>query len=95
MFLIMNLFYHFSKKKLFELLDTYDFNSIILNIFEIKLLYLLGIAPNLNNCNRCQKKKTDLMLSITLGGCCCKECSNFIHCELTEEENKDFLNIYI
>lgn len=88
------LFYHFVKK-MFELLDTYDFNSIILNIFEIKLLYLLGIAPNLNNCNRCQKKKTDLMLSITLGGCCCKECSNFIHCELTEEETKIFKYLYL
>ena len=88
------LFYNFVKK-MFELLDKYDFNETILNIFEIKLLYLLGIAPNLNNCNRCQKIKTDLMLSITLGGCCCKECSNLIHCELTEEETKIFKYLYL
>lgn len=88
------LLYNFVKK-IFELLNQYDYHTVILEIFEIKLLYLLGIAPNLEGCCRCHKKTTNLLLSINLGGGCCIDCSYFTHCELDEEETQIFKYLYL
>lgn len=91
-----------NQKTLFEfvisilnLLEKYDDYTVILNIFEIKLLFLLGIAPNLNRCIKCDSPSDELNLSISLGGCCCKKCSLYNNYELSSEQTKIFKYLYL
>ncbi len=66
--------------KLYEfvlfILDNINKNNSLLLIdsFEIKLLYLLGVNPILNNCSICNKEITEGFLSITNGGIVCDDC---------------------
>ena len=62
---------------------------------EIKLLYLLGIAPTLNGCNKCAKKTNELFLSINLGGTCCKDCIKDCGYDLDLNETKIFKYLYL
>lgn len=48
-------------------------------IFKIKLLYLLGVAPNLISCKKCHKKENLISLELNSGSSLCKDCF-----ELTE-----------
>ena len=85
-----------SSKNLFDFLSNYYMLEQIIE-FDSNLLNELDEQKQNIEVKKAEqeKKKTDLMLSITLGGCCCKECSNFIHCELTEEETKIFKYLYL
>lgn len=86
------LFFEFVKET-FEQLNNTKYPSVILNIFEIKLLYLLGISPILTKCIKCNNQN-DLMLSVDLGGTCCKNCQNFNKVDLTKEETEIFKYLY-
>lgn len=88
------LFYEFVKKIL-EILEMYDYSQVVLNLFEIKLLYLLGIAPNLNHCTKCQKRSGDLMLSLDTGGVCCANCLSNHNYLLNVDETKIFKYLYL
>ena len=54
-----------------NLITIYNF------IFNLKLLYLLGIGPNLKTCTVCEKEKTKY-LSLLNGGCVCDKCKGSI-----------------
>lgn len=86
------LLYNFTKK-IFELLNNFEYTTLILSIFEIKLLYLIGISPVLNKCIKCGNQN-DLMLSVDLGGVCCKNCQSFNKVDLTKEETEIFKYLY-
>lgn len=80
--------------KIFELLDNTKYSNLILNIFEIKLLYLLGIAPTINYCNVCNDTE-NLLFSISQGGTICNRCSNQYGFDLSIEETKVFKYLYL
>lgn len=71
------LFYEFLISILDKLKMT-SYEEIIKQLFEIKLLYLLGIAPELKACIKCGKKYEDyedeMILDVSLGGIVCKNC---------------------
>lgn len=67
-------FYNFLSNIL-ELIDEDVECSKIYNlIFKIKLLYLLGIAPNLTYCSRCHKKDDLYSLQLDYGTSLCRDC---------------------
>lgn len=66
-------FYQFVNEILELLLS--DLNElVVLAIFEIKLTYLIGIAPELNICIKCHKKIDSGYFSINEGGVYCHSC---------------------
>ena len=66
------LFYEFACD-VFNLLENTKYNYAVLNIFEIKMLYLLGVQPTLNSCVKCGKKCEGFFV-INEGGIVCREC---------------------
>ena len=60
--------------KVFNLLENTSYPISILNIFEIKLLYLLGVAPELRECVICQNKDIEHgFFSVSSGGIICRK----------------------
>lgn len=80
---------------IFNLLDKFEQSRVILSLFEIKLLFLIGIAPILTKCIKCGKSNENLSLSIKLGGCCCPNCSVFEEYDLNNDETKIFKYLYL
>lgn len=86
-------FYYFVIKTL-EILNENEYSNIVLNIFEIKLLYLLGISPAINYCNICGEKN-DLVMSLNQGGVICKKCANKHNFDLNINETELFKYLYL
>lgn len=68
-------FYNFVSNIL-DLINTKDEYSIYERIFRIKSLYLLGIAPVLSKCVKCEKKQVLVGFSMDDGGMLCMDCVN-------------------
>ena len=79
---------------LFKLLDTTSYPNVVLNLFEIKLLYLIGIAPVLNHCLMCNKNE-NLLFSINNGGTVCAKCSLQSGFDLNIDETELFKYLYL
>ena len=86
-------FYEFCFNTL-KLLDVTCYPKIVLNIFEIKLLYLIGIAPVINYRIMCNNKD-NLLFSINNGGSVCSKCSNHVGFDLDENETEIFKYLYL
>ncbi len=81
---------------IFNLLSSTNYPEIVTLVFEVKLLYLLGIAPNLKNCIKCQKA-IDGIFVLNEGGIICHNCLrnykySFI---LSNEETEAFKILYL
>ena len=86
-------FYDFCLR-IFKLLDLTMFPNIVLNIFEIKLLYLIGIAPILNHCLICNDK-TNLVFCVNSGGTVCSKCALQLGYDLNLDETELFKYLYL
>lgn len=65
--------------KILELLNNSSYPRQILQLFEIKIMYLLGIAPVLNVCMNCENddENIEFFLDVNLGGVICKKCLKY------------------
>ena len=72
----LNKLYEFTLKIL-NLLEQSNYPMQILQLFEIKIMYLLGIAPNLNSCMKCNRIIGDekFYFNVNIGGNICSKCS--------------------
>lgn len=91
--------------KILELLEKTNYPKQVLQLFEIKIMYLLGISPVLNQCVKCgnmndhNNDDNKFFFSVLLGGVICKKCmiydefnsNNFI---LNNELTKVFKYLY-
>lgn len=88
------LFYSF----VLEILDLLSSNldeKVILTIFEVKLTYLIGIAPELKICTQCGNKITRGYFSVYNGGVYCPLCARHQPYELNEEETEALRLLYL
>lgn len=86
--------FNFTVDILDRLNDTNYLNSIVL-IFEIKLLYLLGVAPSFNHCPVCGKTKYIGSLDVKHGGYLCSDCSYLQETTLNTLDSDLFREIYV
>ena len=86
--------FNFTLEILKRLSDSNYLNSLVL-IFEIKLLYLLGVAPSFNYCPICGKTNYVGSFDIKQGGYLCEECSKYNEVTLNKEDSKLFKEIYV
>lgn len=63
-------------------------NRVVLALFEVKLTYLLGIAPELKICLKCKNKVVDGYFSIYDGGVSCSKCNSLGSYDLNVDETK-------
>lgn len=63
-------------------------SKTILALFEVKLTYLLGIAPELKKCLSCGEKLIDGSFSIFDGGIKCQKCNDLNTYDLNNHETK-------
>jgi DNA repair protein RecO (recombination protein O) len=65
-------------KRSLELLGDNEYPSIIATVFQIKLLHLSGILPDLEACCVCKKRISPegIFFSVFLGGILCKRCAD-------------------
>ena len=61
--------------KCLDLLEKCDDPRFVLSIFLIKMLYIFGVKPSLNECVYCGNR-TLVNFSINAGGAICNNCSN-------------------
>ncbi len=88
-----NQFYDFVSVVL-EILEKTKYPSLVLVLFELKLLYLLGVAPEVKECVLCGNKDIDNSLfSVASGGVICKKHINH-YCDLNELETKALKLLY-
>lgn len=88
------IFYQFVNEIL-DLLLT-DLNELaVLAIFEIKLTYLIGIAPELNICVKCHKKIDSGYFSINDGGIYCPSCLGSHPYELNPTVTNELKLLYL
>jgi DNA repair protein RecO (recombination protein O) len=64
--------YEFTKQML-DLVEFSPYHHSLANLFELKLTYLLGIGPNFQVCNHCEKQD-NLTFVPTEGGVLCQTC---------------------
>ncbi len=81
--------------ELLNLLNTTSYIKAISMIFEIKLLYLLGVAPSFNRCPVCGKKAIDGALLISSGGYLCRDCQFAKVTSLNLVDSLLFKEVYI
>lgn len=81
---------------IFDLFTKFNDVRIITLIFEIKLLYLLGIAPNFKKCTKCTNEKNGLFV-LDEGGIICNECLNYFKYSfiLNQVETDAFKLVYL
>lgn len=81
---------------IFNLLSSTNYPEIVTLVFEVKLLYLLGIAPNLKNCIKCQKAINGIFV-LNEGGIICHTClRNYKYSVvLSSEETEVFKLLYL
>lgn len=89
-----NTLYNFTISLLEKLKETEYLNAVIL-IFQIKILYLLGVAPSFNRCPICGKKAINAALDIKSGGFICESCHFLKETNLNIEESQLFKKIYV
>lgn len=88
--------------KILELLENTKYPKQVLQLFEIKIMYLLGISPVLNQCVKCENTDSiddNSFFNVLSGGIVCKKClvydefntNNFI---LNNELTKVFKYLY-
>lgn len=68
-----DILYKFTKNILSLIKKDIDYLKVI-NIFDVKLLYLLGVAPSLKSCVYCDSLYTNGLFSISEGGVICPKC---------------------
>lgn len=88
------MFFNFVSTML-EKLESTNYMDSVLNLFEIKLMYLLGIAPIVNHCMICQKAKEQYVLSLKIAGAVCKDCKENVEYELDENQTKVYQYLYL
>ena len=77
-----------------EKLDKTKYPNLILVLFELKLLYLLGVAPEVKECVICGNKDIeDASFSVASGGVICKKHLNHF-VDLNEVETKALKLLY-
>lgn len=86
--------YNFTLELLNKLKNTEFLNGVIL-IFEIKFLYLLGVAPSFNRCPICGKKAINAALDIKSGGFICERCHYLKETSLSIDDSLLFKKIYV
>ncbi|MBQ4571538.1 MAG: DNA repair protein RecO [Bacilli bacterium] len=86
--------YNFTISLLNKLKETSYLNAVVL-IFQIKILYLLGVAPSFNRCPVCGKKAINAALDIKSGGFICEDCHYLKETSLNIEDSKLFKEIYV
>lgn len=81
---------------IFDLMVKHPYAKIITLLFEIKFLYLLGLAPNVKHCIKCQKEKNGVLV-LNEGGIICHECLRYYRYSfiLNNEETEIFKLIYL
>lgn len=80
-----------------SLLEAYQkssFNTAYLTIFEIKLLYLLGVSPILNKCIVCGDNLKVGNLSIKSGGLICPRCALKTKYDLSSNDSLIYKEAY-
>lgn len=78
---------------IFNLLSSTNYPEIVTLVFEVKLLYLLGIAPNLKNCIKCQKA-VDGVFVLNEGGIICRNClRNYKYSFILNNEETDVFKL--
>lgn len=87
-------FYDFIQAILQQLEITHH-PHVVLNLFEIKLLYLLGISPILNQCMRCKNIENDYAFSVFFGGTICSSCASRVGYQLDVAETKIWKYLYL
>ena len=80
---------------LLNLLKTTKYLNAVKLIFEIKLLYLLGVAPSFKRCPICDKNITSGVLDIKNGGFLCNDCRITNDFYLNESDSLLFKKIYV
>ncbi len=76
-------------------MENTQYPKLLLNLFEIKLMYLLGIEPVINHCLICQKVSNSYVMSLAYGGTICKECQGKAQYELDASQTKLFQYLYL
>lgn len=89
-----SLFYQFVTQIL-DLLDTTKYPEVILEIFELKLCYLIGIGPNFKCCTKCEKVSSDYSFSLNLSGVICPDCEKHTDVELNKDTTKILKYLYL
>lgn len=78
---------------IFNLLSFTNYPEIVTLVFEVKLLYLLGIAPNLKTCIKCQKA-ADGVFVLNEGGIICRNClRNYKYSFILNNEETDVFKL--
>ncbi|MBR2408451.1 MAG: DNA repair protein RecO [Lachnospiraceae bacterium] len=65
-------------------------SELVRSIFELKMLSVGGISPQVYECVKCRKKENLHWFSAKSGGCICKECADKLWTELVGEEGRTF-----
>lgn len=81
-----------------KLLGETSYPEIVVLLFEVKLWYLLGIAPNFQSCPRCGKKNIRGSFTISAGGIICSEClkkQNFVNNGLSLDASEVLKWLYL
>lgn len=78
-----------------DLMEKYDYFTAITLIFEIKLLYLLGVAPSFNRCSNCNNKVIKGALHVASGGFLCEKCNYLKETSLNYDDSMLFKTIYV
>lgn len=78
-----------------DLIEKYDYFTAATLIFEIKLLYLLGVAPSFNRCPNCGNKAINGALHVESGGFLCEKCHYLKEVTLNRDDSLVFKTIYI
>lgn len=86
--------YNFTSSIL-DVLKNTNYNNAVNLIFEIKLLYLLGVAPSFNKCPSCGGKALNGALDIRSGGFLCEKCHYLKEVSLNINDSLLFKKIYI
>lgn len=89
-----NTFYNFVTSTIQKIDEGLD-EETLLSIFELKLTYLIGIAPELKQCIHCSQKTEHPYFSILHGGIRCERCGGSSSYDLNESETKTLQLLYL
>ena len=78
-----------------NLIEKYDYFTSVTLIFEVKLLYLLGVAPSFNRCPNCSNKAINGALHVESGGFLCEKCHYLKEVTLSRDDSLIFKTIYV
>ena len=88
------LLYNFSLLIL-EKLKTTNQPTTLLTLFEVKLLYLLGLAPYFTECVACNQPSDQSWFCTALGGVVCENCKSKNAIDLNAQETKMLKYLYL